>query len=30
MKMAGVVKDKDAAAFTRGLVDDEFLPGGGS
>jgi hypothetical protein len=24
------VKDKDAAAFTRGLVDDEFLPGGGS
>ena len=30
MKQAGVVKDKNPSAFTKGLVDTEFLPGGGS
>lgn len=30
LKSNGVIKVKDAASFTRGLVDTGFLPGGGS
>jgi len=29
MKQAGVIKDKNPGSFSRGLVDDSFIPGGG-